>query len=359
MQILKKILIINPFGIGDCLFTTPVAKAIKDTYPQSYIGYWCNMRVEDILKRNPYIDKIFALSRGDIKKIYRASKWRGISVFLKLLYRIKREKFELALDFSLDQRYSLISKIIGIKRRLGYNYKNRGIFLTAKLPLTEYWHRHVTEYYLDLLHMLDIHAKTYNLILTVTQEDKFKGRDILAKHGARPEDLIIGIAPGAGASWGKDASFKHWPAENFAKLADALIKQYHAKVIILGDELEMPIAQRMMCAMSENPIDLAGKTTLRELISVISNLQIMVANDGGPLHMAVAEGIKTVSIFGPVDENVYGPYPESRSHIVVSANINCRPCYEKFRMPVCDRYNECMNSISAERVFEAVKQLIN
>lgn len=356
---MKRILVINPFGIGDVLFTTPVIKAIKDAYPECCIGYWCNMRVQDILKDNPYIDKIFALSRGDIKKVFRSSKFQGIGAFLRLLSAIRKERFDLALDFSLDHRYSLIAKILGVKKRIGYNYKNRGIFLTDKITLTEYGHRHVTEYYLDLLDLLNIRPKSYSLVLPVTDTDKIKGKNILAQLGVKDGDLIIGMAAGAGASWGKDAPLKHWPAVNFAQLADRLIKLYKAKVLILGDELEMPIADSIRDNMSEKPFDLTGKTTLRELMGVISNLRIMVANDGGPMHMAVAEGIKTVSIFGPVDELAYGPYPQSACHIVVTADINCRPCYRKFRMPVCNRHNACINSISTEKVFEAVTKLIS
>ncbi len=74
---MKKFLIINPFGIGDVLFTTPVIRAIKDNQPDSFIGYWCNERVEPILKNNPRIDKIFALSRGDIRKIYHQFRIKG------------------------------------------------------------------------------------------------------------------------------------------------------------------------------------------------------------------------------------------------------------------------------------------
>ena len=68
---MEKFLIINPFGIGDCLFTTPVISALKEKYPNSFIGYWCNERVSDLLKNDPRIDKVFELSRGDIKRVYK------------------------------------------------------------------------------------------------------------------------------------------------------------------------------------------------------------------------------------------------------------------------------------------------
>jgi ADP-heptose:LPS heptosyltransferase len=73
--------------------------------------------------------------------------------------------------------------------------------------------------------------------------------------------------------------------------------------------------------------------------------------------MAVALGIKTVSIFGPVDERVYGPYPPSQDHIVVKKDISCRPCYRNFRMPECERNRDCIRAVGIEDVFEAARRL--
>lgn len=355
---MKKLLLINPFGIGDVLFTTPVIKAIKDNQPDSIIGYWCNERVKDILKNNSNIDKIFALSRGDIKKIYRKSRLKGIYKFLSLLYSIRKERFNILLDFSLDHRYSLISKLLGIKKRIGFNYKNRARFLTHKIDIDGYDSKYVVEYYLDLLKLIDIKPKTYHLDLYISKENKIKSKNILAKLGIDEKDLIIGILPGAGRSWGKDASFKQWPAIRFAQLADRIINGLGAKLVILGDELERPIAEMIVNTMQNKTIDLVRKTSLEELASIISNLCILVTNDGGPLHIAVAVGVKTVSIFGPVDEKVYGPYPPSENHIVIKKDLSCRPCYKSFRFLGCFNNRRCIQDITVDEVYSAVKRLI-
>ena len=175
---MNRVLIINPFGIGDVLFTTPVVKAIKEAHPDSFIGYWCNRRVEDILKNNKNINKIFALSRGDIKKTYSKSKLEGIFKTIGLLNMLKKEKFEVAFDFSLDHRYGLIAKMAGIKQRIGFNYKNRGRFLTDKIELEGYSKKHVVEYYLELLRFTDITTKIKNLYLYVSDNDKIKSQNI-------------------------------------------------------------------------------------------------------------------------------------------------------------------------------------
>ena len=356
---MKRFLIVNPFGIGDVLFTTPVIRAIKDSEQDTIIGYWCNERVKEILENNPNIYKIFALSRGDIKKVYHKSKWQGIHKSLNLLYKIRKERFDTLLDFSLDHRYSLIAKIAGVKRRIGFNYKNRGRFLTDKIDLDGYSGKHVVEYYLDLLKPIGIKPKSYNLELVIAESSKIKSRGILAEHGINDKDLIIGIAPGAGASWGEDASLKHWPAIRFGQLADRISNDFGAKVIILGDESEKPIADIIINSMHNKPVDLVGMTSLEELSAVINNLHILISNDGGPLHIAVALGKKTISFFGPVDPKVYGPYPpDEKRHIVLRKNLGCNPCYSKFRLSPCQKNKECLEKIDVEEALEAVKKLL-
>jgi heptosyltransferase-2 len=355
---LKKFLIINPFGIGDCLFTTPVIMAIKDAYPDSFIGYWCNERVRDIFKNDPAINRIFALSRGDLKRKFNESAFRGIKSFFNLISGIKREKFDAAFDFSLDHRYGLITKLLGVKKRVGFNYKGRGLFLTDKLELSGYEGKHIIEYYLDLLKFAGINAETGNLYLSVQESSKLKNKMLLKRSGIQDNDLVIGIAPGAGASWGKDAFLKHWPTIKFSQLADKLSSELGAKVVILGDESEKPISDAIVNMMKNKPLDLTGKIALEDLAGLIMNLRILITNDGGPLHMAVALGVKTVSIFGPVDDLVYGPYPASPSHIVIKSDLTCRPCYKNFRLNPCAQERECLKLISVEEVFNAAANLL-
>ncbi len=354
-----KFLIINPFGIGDVLFTTPVIKAIKEKYPDSFIGYWCNLRVKPLLVTSFGINKVFALSRGDIKKLYQDSFLGGLWNSLKLTLSLRRERFDICLDFSLDHRYSLFSKIIGIKRRIGFNYKNRGRFLTDKIDLSGYSEKHAIEYYLDLLGFLKIKPKDKSLALSVPVSSEIRAKNILSVAHLEEGDLIIGIAPGAGGSWGKDAGYKHWPALKFAQVADKLADEFKAKIVLVGDDTEISIADVIINAMRNKPVNLVGKITLEVLPALIKNFNLFITNDGGPMHLAVALDINTVSVFGPVSELVYGPYPESRNHLVLKWDGECRPCYKNFRLPVCDKNRECLRAISVESVFEAAAKLLN
>jgi ADP-heptose:LPS heptosyltransferase len=253
----------------------------------------------------------------------------------------------------------MVSIFAGIRQRLGFNYKKRGRFLTHRLELEGYENRHVIEYYLDLLKFLSIEPKSKNLSLFVPEINKARSRGILRRAGFADKDLVIGIAAGAGASWGKDAALKHWPASRFAQLADRLSNELGARIVVLGDGSERPISDVIVNSMRRKALDLTGKTTLEELIATIGVLNLLITNDGGPLHIAVAQGVKTVSIFGPVDPKVYGPYPfDASRHIVLKKNLDCSPCYRGFHLTQCERDRECLKLIDVQEAFASVCKLI-
>jgi len=377
---MKKYLIINPFGIGDALFTTPVIKAIKDRHPDSFIGYWSNERVGELLINNQKIDKVFALSRGDLKRIYINYPLKRLTALIKLINDIRGERFDIAFDFSLDSRYGLWSKLAGIKKRIGFDYKGRGRFLTDKVRLTEYSGKHVVEHNLDLLKFIDSDCRAPLRVpysLEVSEESRIKARSILEEYDVVVTDLLIGVAPGGGASWGKDAIYKQWAAKKFGELAERLEKDLNAKVVLLGSAEEKPIADIVSGKMGQSPsafakasadksgavhifpiINLVGKLDLKELAAIIGELKLLVCNDGGPMHMAVALGVKTVSLFGPVDEKVYGPYSPNEKHIVMKKDLSCRPCYKDFRFTGCSNNRKCLDGITVDEVFEKVKNIL-
>ena len=354
-----KILAVNPFGIGDVLFTTPVIKSLKDHYPECFIGYWSNSRVEPVLKNNPDINKIYTGNRGDLKKTYQESFFKGLRKSFELLWSIRKERFDICLDFSMDHRYSLFAKLIGIKRRIGFNYKGRGRFLTDRIQLSGYQDKHVIEYYIDLLKFLDINPEDKRMRLEVSSSSLLKAENMLASYGVEENEIVIGIAPGAGGSWGKNSIYKHWSALKFAQVADLLISKLKAKVLILGDESERNIADIIICSMVNKPIDLVGKTDLSLLPALIKSCSLLITNDGGPMHIAVALGVKSVSIFGPVSEINYGPYPTSAHNAVLKIDLPCRPCYKNFRLPVCDQDRQCLRSVEVDKVFEACRKLLD
>lgn len=354
----KKILLINPFGVGDVLFTTPIIHTLKDAFPGVKLGYLCNNRPVDIIKNNPYIDYVFIYDRDEFVALRKKSFLAWVKKSLEFLGQIKAERFDAALDFSLNTQYGFFSWYAGIKNRIGYDFKKRGGFLTKRIGLSGYSEKHIVEYYGGLLKCLGIDLKYSNLELYLKKEDKESIEGILSKEGISGSGFLIGIIPGAGRSWGKDAYLKHWRPEKFAQVADKLVENYKAKIIIMGDFSEKNLAQTVIDNMQNKAIGLSGLTTIGELAALLSMMKLVVTNDGGPLHMAVALGVKTVSIFGMVDEKAYGPYPPGNNHIVIKKDLSCRPCYRNFRLSECLNSRRCIEDITVDEVYSAIQRLI-
>ncbi len=107
--------------------------------------------------------------------------------------------------------------------------------------------------------------------------------------------------------------------------------------------------------MDTPAVNLAGRLSLRQFAAVLRHARLAVTNDGGPMHVLVSQRCLSVSVFGPVNPAVYGPYPPQARHHVVTNALPCRPCYRRFRMPPCPIELECLKGLSVERVLGAAE----
>lgn len=358
---MKKVLIVNPFGIGDVIFSTPLIEIVRAHYGDCFIGYVCNKRAYEAIRANPHIGRIFIFEKDEFRAIWQRSKMECVRKVRMLLRSIRLEHFDVAIDLSLAYQYSMFLKLIGIKKRVGFNYRKRGKFLTDKIDIDGFNEKHVIEYYLDVLGLLGIDVKRYAAVpkVYIGEADRRWASAYLSENGLGPADTLIGIIPGCGASWGADAKYRRWSGADFAAAADRLAERCRARMIIFGSPDEVPLCRDVVKAMRHDPIVSCGKTSVGQFLGLLERCALVVTNDGGPLHMAVGLGVKTVSLFGPVDEAIYGPYPlSSREHIVVSAKgLLCRPCYKTFKYSPCDT-RECLAAITVDDVVRSAEVLL-
>ncbi|MFH1061283.1 MAG: lipopolysaccharide heptosyltransferase II [Candidatus Omnitrophota bacterium] len=353
-----KILIINPFGIGDVLFSTPVIAALRKKFPDSFIAYVCNGSTAPILENNPDIDQLLFYSRGDFKKIRRESLGRYLNAFIQAVLNLRKIKFDLAIDLSMVMQYSLVLWLVGVPKRFGFDYKNRGRFLTDKISVQAFSDKHVVDYYADLLKKIGINEFNRNLKFYLSSDDDKWAGKYLKEHMINSADLVVGLAPFGGLSWGADAENKQWPIDSYYFIAKHIIEKHKAKVILFGTKKDLP-KTGLFNQLSKNNalINAVGQTSLGQLAALLSKCKLFICNDSGPLHIACALDIKTVSVYGPVDENVYGPVGQGQSHDIVCADIACRPCYQNFKKPVCQTMN-CLQMLAKEKVLAVVEKAI-
>ena len=352
----KKILIINPYGIGDVLFTTPIISNLRRAYPKSSIAYLANHRTVDFLKFNPDITKVFVYNRDEFVEAYRKSPLKFIRKWFEFFNSIKQEGFDLAFDFSLNSTFSFLTAACGIKKRIGYDYRGRGKFLSNKVQLIGFEGKHVVDYFLGLLKFVDVPVVDRHLTLAVPDQDIQWAQDWLDKNKVDIHKPLVAVFPGGGASWGNQARYRLWGADKYAHLVDKIIENFDAAIILLGDSKDETLC-REVSRLAHFPLyNAVGQTSLLGLAALFKQCRAAIINDAGSVHVAVAVGVKALSIYGPVDPNVYGPYPPEE-HVTVQKGLPCQPCYRRFRMPHCSHIS-CLRDLSVEEVYRKVQNIL-
>ena len=353
-----RVLIANPFGIGDVLFSLPLVRAIQAGEPEAFIGYLCNGRTEELVSAWPEIQWRYAFEKDEFRRQWKSSRKAGLRFLSGMLGMIRDQRFDVLVDLSLGWHTGLAGLFCGIPRRIGFNFRERGRFLTETLPLQGFSSRPVADYYLDLLKPLGLPRPaglTWEMALP--PEAELQAAEALKRNGLA-EGNLAAIIPGGGASWGPNARYKQWPAQRFAQAADELARRHQLKILLIGDAQEESLCREVASRMTTAPSAVVQVPSLLTLAGILRRCRLVVGNDGGALHLAEAVGTPAVSIFGPADPVVYGPPPGSDLHRVVVKRLACRPCYRSFRSPPCPWDNACLKDLQVAAVTEAAGELL-
>jgi lipopolysaccharide heptosyltransferase II len=357
---MKKVLVINPHGIGDVLFSTPLLDALRTC--GAAVDYVGNARTAVFLREDPRLGRVLCYERDEFIAVYRRSPWQFLMRWKEFLAQLRAGQYDLAIDLSMGSPVGFAIFLAGIPLRLGYDHKGRGRWMTHKVPFLRYEGRHVVDFHLDLMgevhRLLGSAAKAGGSPRTrmfVPQEDEKRAASFMAEHRLKAGDFVM-ICPGGGATWGAEAGFRHWAPGCYAQLADKIVEKCAIPIILVGDAADIDICREVAGAMKAPPVLAAGTTSLGQVAALMKQSRLVVMNDSGAMHVATACGVKPVVIFGPVDPRVYGPYPVSEQR-VIRRNLPCQPCYRNFAMPRC-AHRRCLTGLSVEDVFNIVKELL-
>ncbi|GAB4364302.1 MAG: lipopolysaccharide heptosyltransferase II [Deltaproteobacteria bacterium] len=326
--------------LGDAVMTTPALSAIRSACPEARITAIARPLVAELLRLHPAIDETIVYdTRGA---------HAGTSGRFRMAKELRSRRFDAAILLQNAFDAALLALLARIPERAGYATDGRRILLTRPVPATEAVRSlHHVEYYLRLLESLGIpRPDPVVLSLRVSPEERDAIRKRLASSGIPAGGRIVGINPGA--TYG---SSKRWYPERFAAVADALAEEWDASVVLMGSAPEKPLADEIESAMKHRPANLAGRTTVRELMALLAECFFLVTNDSGPMHIAAALDVPIAAIFGPTDWNKTSPWT-SRAR-VVRVDVDCSPC----RLRECDRGHECMRGVTPKMVVEAARSL--
>jgi heptosyltransferase-2 len=335
-----KILVWLPSPMGDAILCTPALRAIRKHFKSCEISFLANPVVHELLSPGSFNDNWveqrsnnpFAIARG-----------------------IKKHKFTHAILLKNSFGSALAVSLARIPSRIGYAREGRGFLLTdklypLKLPDGKFKPVSMIDYYLAIASRrgADTSDRTIEVPLELQTRKKLKSRfpEVAGSRGP-----VVVLVPG-----GAFGPSKCWPSERFAQTADRLITNYNATVVIsVGPDLfEKQIAGEICDSSRHKLINLAERpVNLDELKTLFSRADLVISNDTGPRHIAIALRRKVITLFGPNDPAWTDTGYENEIQIV--GNVPCAPCQK----PVCKKSRHlCMETITVEMVCNAAMKLL-
>jgi len=326
--------------LGDAVLTTPALSAVREAFPAARIVLAARHLVAELFRHHPDVDEILVYDK--------AGTHSGAAGMLRMAAELRRRRFDVALLLQNAFDAALLAFLAGVPERMGYATDGRRLLLTQAIPVTEETRRlHHAEYYLRLVAGLGIHLPASpRMRLRVTREETDAMEERLSSLGIPKGKRILGINPGA--TYG---SAKRWFPDRFAAVTDVLSEEWGASVVLMGSVPERPLAEEIEAAMRQTPLNLAGRTTVRELMALLSLCSFLVTNDSGPMHIAAALGVPLAAIFGPTDWRTTSPWTDKAR--IVRVGVDCSPCM----LRECNRGHECMLGVTAEMVVAAAREL--
>jgi lipopolysaccharide heptosyltransferase II len=341
-QHIERIVIRSANWVGDAIMTTPAVRAIRRNFPAAHISLLAKPWVAPVFALNPDIDEVMVYQAGG-----RHRSWIGL---IRLARDLHSRGFDLAILFQNAFEAALLSFMAGIPRRMGFTTDARTALLTDRIrswrPLKK---GHLIDYYLGLLNGAGLTLHGRRLTLIISPDERREARCFL-EHQGIGEGLLIGLNPGA--TFG---TAKRWLPDRFVELGRRLIEEQRAHVLIFGGPDEINLGRWLAADIGEGAINLCGKTTLRQAMSLIGQCNLFVTNDSGLMHVAAALEIPQVAVIGPTDPVATGPVNAASRLVIFPEACEFHPCMQP-HCPVAD--HRCMTAISVERVMQTALTLL-
>jgi heptosyltransferase-2 len=327
--------------MGDAIMATAALRCIRKTFAGDKISFLAAKTNADILSGCTFCDDWIIIKEKNI---------------LKIVDELKTHQFTDVILFKNSFSSALAVFLAGIKNRIGYARDGRGFFLTQKFypektSVFDYKPISAIDYYLKIPEGLGADISNKQLELSVNENDKKAVPEKFADKLKADKPIVI-LVPG-----GAFGPSKIWPEENFAKTADFLVEKFSANVFVSVSpaKKEVEIAEKI-CSLAKHPIINLGENpvSLGQLKALFSFANLVITNDTGPRHIAIALNRKLITMFGP--NNPAWTANDYKDEVKIVGKAPCVPCDK----PVCkEEKHLCMESITAEIICQAAEKILN
>lgn len=327
----EKVLIVKLSSIGDVVHTVPFLDVLKLNYPGLTVDWCVEDRTCEIIKGNPFLDRIIVFHRDNWKKN------------LFSIKELRKREYDLIIDLQGLLKSGLIVGISKGKRKIGLSGAREFGWLFVDEIVSVNYNQHAIDRYIQVAKYLGCKSLNWKWRIAITESDKEKVKRIINKIN---REMLPIVAINPVARW----KSKLWKEKNFSELAKRLIKE-GIRPVFLASKKEKLTVERIINGI-KGAVNLSGVFNLRQLYYFYSNCLATVTLDTGPMHIAAASGCKVIALFGPTDPLRTGPY--GNGHKVIKIDLPCSPCFKK-------RCHEkrCMNEITVDMVMKEIFLLLN
>jgi len=314
--------------------TTPAIAALRRALPQASLTYVVEEPYRRLVEGNPDIDEIVLLPPH-----------QGALSFLRLIRRVRREKYDIVFDFHGGPRASRIAWLSRAGLNVGYELKHKEFIYNIRVPR----HRegalvHSVENHLNLVRAAGIEVREPwpRLTIPAARKEESKRIDKLWMDRGLVDARVVVLHIGAGNA------FRDWGRQKLAGLAERLAGLLGVRVILVGSALDVPRAEEVQRISPKSVLSLAGELNLAELREVIGRAALFAGPDSGPMHIAATTSTPIVALFGPTLPANFSPW-QARATLIEKP-LDCRPC--KQRKCLTEDFR-CLQSITVDEVFRA------
>lgn len=331
-QRVRKILCIKFRGIGDVVLSTVVFNNLRKDFPDAKIDFLTELPSKAALEKLPFLNEIILFEN------------KSFLSNLKLIYKIRRNNYDLIFDFYSNPRTALLTFLSGARYRAGFPYRGREYAYNLKGPKVRDKY-HAAQLHLEFLKLLGLSNDSNELFFGLDKDD-LSFADSFFKEKFTESDFVVGLSPSGG-----------WPSKKcdpskFAEIGDSIVENFSAKILLLwgpGDKDEALEIRKLM----KNKIILAPITDLRKMGALIAKCSLIIANDSGPMHIATALRTPVLSIHGPTDPNLQGPFGVQHEWIRLEG-LKCIGC----NLLECPYKHECFIDLPIDKIIQRVQVLI-
>ena len=339
----KNILIIKPSSLGDIALALGVVASLRRRYPDAKITWFVRPEFAPLLECASNVDDTLIFDRRLLGKWW--YKAEAFGMLVRLVKTLRRANFDLVVDLQGLFRTALFGWMTGCRKRLGMKTSREfaHIFYTDKISQDDD-SIHVIDYYNKVIATAGVTDAVVDYGLFVDEQAAARVKEIFAECGLDGKEYAVRVT-------GASHEAKCWPIEKFAQLAEKINTEYGLEVVAVGTSAEKERIDKVD-AISKTPIvNLAGRTTIPELMAILAGAKVVVGNDTGPGHIAVALGRKTVIIFGPTNPQRIHPYGKEDSIAAVEP-------FGRGKQINSNDPKYAIEAVPLELVFEKVKRQV-